>query len=172
MSSRRRFKPVFMENLIWILTRVRKPLIISIKRNHQSGVYFQIAISLIAYVATFSGQFYFWRSYFFTLFQSDYFGTTVTSSEQLFFQSSCFFLLFQNSHFFAAVIFSEQLLFQNENSTEQPVLENEKFFVAVTFRNSCFSLFRIKTPKKELLFQGRYFYTVSTFPEKLHFGKS
>ena len=44
---------------------------------------FQIAISLLAYVATFSGL-YFWRSYFFTLFQSNYFDTTVTFSEQLF----------------------------------------------------------------------------------------
>ena len=81
--------------------------IISIKRNHLSGVYFQIAISLIGCVATFSGQLYFWRSYFFTLFQSDYFDTAGTFSEQLFFQSSCFFLLFQNSHFSAAVILSE-----------------------------------------------------------------
>ena len=90
----------------------------------------------------------------------------------IFFRAAAFFSFFQNSHFVAAVIFSEQLLFQNENFAEQPILENEKFFMAVTFRNSCFSLFRIKLPKKELLFQGRYFYTASTFPEKLHFGKS
>ena len=68
-------------------------------------------------------------------------------SEQIFFKSSCFFLLFQNSHFFGGVIFSKQLLFQNENFTEQPLLENEKFFTAVTFRNSCFSLFRTKISK-------------------------
>ena len=69
--------------------------------------FFQIAISFLAYVATFSGQLYFGTSYFFTLFQSNYFDTTVTFSEQLFFQNSCCFLLFQNSHFFAGVIFSE-----------------------------------------------------------------
>ena len=33
-------------------------------------------------------------------------------------------------------------------------------------------LFKIKISKKELLFQSRYFCTVSTFSEKLHFGKS
>ena len=105
-----------------------------------------------AYVATFSGQLYFGRSYFFTLFQSNYFDTTVTFSGQLFLQNSCCFLLFQNSHFFAGVIFSEQLLFQSENSTEQPL--------------------RIKISKKELLFQSRYLCTTSTFSEKLHFGKN
>ena len=48
------------------------------------------------------------RSYFFTLFQSNYFDTTVTFSEQLALQRCHFFLrsfLFHNSHFFAAVIF-------------------------------------------------------------------
>ena len=100
--------------------------------------FFQIAISLLAYVATFSGQLYFGRSYFFTLFQSNYFDTTVTFSGQLFLQNSCCFLLFQNSHFFAGVIFSEQLLFRSETSTEQTLLENKKFFTAVTFLNSYF----------------------------------
>ena len=149
------------------LSRVRKQI-----QFNKSIFCFQIVISLLACVATFSGQICLWRGYFLTLFQSDYFATTVTFLEQMFFQSSCFFLLFQNSHFFTAGIFSEQLLFQNENSTEQPLLENKKFFMAVTFRNSYFSLFRIKISKKELLFQGRYFCTVSTFSEKLHFGKS
>ena len=101
--------------------------------------FFQIAISLLAYVATFSGQLYFGRSYFFTLFQSNYFDTTVTFSGQLFLQNSCCFLLFQNSHFFAGVIFSEQLLFRSENSTEQLLLDNRRFFAAFTFRNSYFS---------------------------------
>ena len=100
--------------------------------------FFQIAISLLAYVATFSGQLYFGRSYFFTLFQSNYFDTTVTFSGQLFLQNSCFFPLFQNSHFFAGAIFSEQLLCRSETSTEQALFENKKFFMAVTFRNSYF----------------------------------
>ena len=100
--------------------------------------FFQIAISLLAYVATFSGQLYFGKSYFLTLFQSNYFDTTDTFSGQLLLQKRCCFLLFQNSHFFTGVIFSEQLLFWSEISTEQPLLENRKFFTAVTFRNSYF----------------------------------
>ena len=70
--------------------------------------FFRMAISLLAYVATFSGQLYFRRNYFFTLFQSNYFDTTVIFSEQLALQRCHFFsrsFLFHNSHFFAAVIF-------------------------------------------------------------------
>ena len=95
--------------------------IISIKLNHRSGVYFQKAISLIACVATFSGQLCFWRSYFFTLFQSDYFDTTVTFSEQLFFQSSCFFLLF-----------SEQSLFRSSYFFRIASCSERQFYRAVT----------------------------------------
>ena len=97
--------------------------------------FFQIATSLLAYVATFSGQLYFGRSYFFTLFQRNYFDITVTFLEQLFLQNSCFLLLFENSHFFAGVSFSEQLLFQSETSTEQPF---RKPLTAVVFRGSYF----------------------------------
>ena len=50
-----------------------------------------MAISNLAYVATFSGQLYFRRSYFFTLLQSNYFYTAVI--------------------FFGAAIFSEELIF-------------------------------------------------------------
>ena len=67
----------------------------------------------LAHVATFSGQLYFGRSYFFKLFQSNYFDTTVTFTGQLFLQNSYFFHLFQSIHFFARVIFSEQLLFRS-----------------------------------------------------------
>ena len=143
--------------------------IISIKCNHESNLGF-----------IFKQQFPF--SHVLRLFQDNFnfgeatsplFFRLTTSTEQLHFWSSSFFLLFQNTHFFAAVIFSEKLLFQSENSTEQPLLENKKFLIAVTFRNSClFFLFRIKRPKRELLFQSRYFCTVSIFLENLHFGKS
>ena len=133
---------------------------------------FQIANSLLAYVATFSGQLYFGRSYFFTLFQSNYFDTTVTFSGQLLLQNSCCFLLFQNSHFFTGVIFSEQLLFRGENSIEQPFLRigslQQLLFGTATFSEE---LFRIKISKKELLFQNRYFCTASTFSKKLYLGK-
>ena len=115
--------------------------IFSIKRNHQFNLvsfFFQIEISLLAYVATFSGQLNFERSYFFTLFQNNYFEITVSFSGQLFLQNSCFFLLSQNCHLFAGVISSKQLLFRRETSTEQTLLENRKFFTTVTFRNSYF----------------------------------
>ena len=118
--------------------------IISVKLNHQSNLvssFFQMSISPFPSdicFPTFSGQLCFGRSYFFTLFQSNYFDITVTFSGQLFLQNSCFFPLFQNSHFFAGVIFSEQLLFRSETSTEQALFENKKFFTAVTFRNSYF----------------------------------
>ena len=58
-------------------------------------------------------------------------------------------LHFRNKYFSEQLFF---LLFQNKDSTEQPFFENKKFFMAVTFWNSCFSLFRIKIYKKELLF--------------------
>ena len=118
--------------------------IISVKLNHQSNLvssFFQMSISPFPSdicFPTFSRQLCFGRSYFFTLFQSNYFDITVTFSGQLFLQNSCFFRLFQNSHFFAGAIFSEQLLCRSETSTEQALFENKKFFMAVTFRNSYF----------------------------------
>ena len=94
---------------------------------------FQMTISLLPYVATSSEQFYFWRSNFFTLFQSNYFDTTVTFSGQLLLQSSCFFeeLFFQNNHFFRSNSY-----FQSQTSSEQSLFENRKFFRTVTFQNS------------------------------------
>ena len=115
--------------------------IISIKPNHQSEVYFQIAISLIACVATFSRQLYFWRSYFFTLFQSDYLDTTVTFSEQLFFRAAAFF------SFFRTVTFSYQLFFQNSF-----------FFRAIILQSSHF--LRIRSPLWQLLFGTAVFFPI------------
>ena len=45
---------------------------------HGKGTSREMAISLLAYVATFLRQFYFWRNCFFTLVQSNYFDTAVT----------------------------------------------------------------------------------------------
>ena len=134
-----------MGNLIWILSRVRKPLwkIISIKRNHYSNLFlflffFQITISLLACVATFSGKLYFWRGYFITLFQSDYFDTAVTVLEQMFFQSSCCFLLFQSSHI------SQQLLFQNSFLFRTNILQRSHFL-------------RMRSSLRQFLFQTAVF---------------
>ena len=49
-----------------------------------------MAISLLVYVVTFSGQLYLWRNYF-ILLQNNYFDTAITFSEQLFLQNSYFF---------------------------------------------------------------------------------
>ena len=58
----------------------------------------------------------------------------VTSTQQ----NSYFFRVAVSSEhlLFLTVIFSEQLLFQGETSTEQPPLENRKFFRVATFRSS------------------------------------
>ena len=71
---------------------------------------------------------YFGRSCFLTLFQSNYFETTITFSEQLFLQSSCFFLLFR------IVIFSQELSFQNS------------FFFGAKFLPSYNTILRIIVP--------------------------
>ena len=158
-----------------------------------------MVISLLAYLATFSGQLYFQRSHFFTLLQSNCFGKTVALSEQLFPQRSCFFeeLRFRESPFFAAVIFTEFLIFRNETSAEQPLLENRKFFRAVPFRNSHFfgggiaqnkniyrraplskqallhiiSFFRRATSSKKLIFQKRNITYFLLFPKSYPFQR-
>ena len=136
-----------------------------------------MAISLLQYVATFSEQFYFWRSYFVTLFQGNYFGTTVTFSEQLLLQTSCFSeglffseqslfskqLFFQNSYFFRANLLASSHFLRIESSSWQLLFGAANFLVG--------ELFRIKISTEELLLPSRYFCTASTFSEKLHFRK-
>ena len=94
-----------------------------------------MAISSLAYVMTFSAQFYFWRNYFFTLPQSNYFDTSVTLSKQLLLRADTFFeaVIFETVE---AVIFSEQLLFQKKTSTKQPLLEKRWFFRICIFRSN------------------------------------
>ena len=126
-----------------------------------------MVISLFAYVATFSGQLYFRRSYFFTYLQSSYFDTT----EQLLFQSSCFFrastffwqLSFQNSYFFRAKLLPSSHHLRIGSSL------GYLLFGTVTFLAK--ELFRIKICTEELLFWSRYLCTASTISEELHFGK-
>ena len=103
--------------------------------------FFQIAISHLAYVATFSGQRYFGRSYFFTLFQSNYLDATLTFWGQLFLPNSYCFLLFQNSPY------SQELFFQN----------NLFFFSFFYFLEQLFfseELFRLKYLKKGYFFKA------------------
>ena len=135
-----------------------------IKRNRWSNLvsFFQLAISLLAYFATFSGQLYFRRNYFFTLFQSNYFRAgavfsffrTVTEQSQE--------LFFQNSFFFGAKIIQSSDFLRIASSLPQ-LLSGTAIFLE--------ELFRIKISKKELPFQSSYFCTASIFSEKPHFGK-
>ena len=118
--------------------------IIPIKRNYQFNLGFffffqmQMVIFLLSYLSTFSGQLYYWRSYFFTLL--NYFDKTVALLEHLFIRPVAFFkeLRFRKSYFLATVIFSEYLIFRNQTSTKQSLCENRKFFRVVTFWNSYF----------------------------------
>ena len=112
------------------------------------------------------GQLYFWKSYFFTVFESNFFQsiTRVTFSEQLFLQSRCLFwgAPFSKQSLFSSFFPPEYLLVQSETSTQETNLENRKFFSVVTFQNS----YPQKTSTEELFFQSRFFCTTSTFSKK------
>ena len=94
-----------------------------------------MAISLLAYLATFSGQLHFRKSYFFTLPQSNYFDTTVN---------------------FRGAISSERLLsmrssdFGTVTSTHQFFLQSFYFFGAKLLPSNGF--FRIGSSLRKLLF--------------------
>ena len=128
-----------------------------------------MAISLLAYVATFSKQLYFWRNYFFILLQSNCFDTKVTFSEYLFLQR-CYF--FGGSFFLRTVtslrqsLFLEYLLFQSKTSTKQPLLENRQFFRAGTFRNA--DLFGGETGQNKDIFR-RVTFSQHTFSKEILF---
>ena len=132
---------------LWVRAQLQSPNLASFS--------FQIATSLLAYVGTFSGQHYFGRSNFFTLFQSNYFDTTATFSVQLFLQNSCFFSLSRT------VTFSQGLFFQNSFFFGVKLLQSSHFLRIGSFlRQLLFEtviifleeLFRIKISKRELLF--------------------
>ena len=91
--------------------------------------FFQIAISLLAYVATFSGQLYFGKSYFFPLFQSNCFEAAVLFWGSYFFRTAAFFSFFRTATFYISYLFrratflqhtfSEELLFHSFGSFPQ-----------------------------------------------------
>ena len=136
-----------------------------------------MAISLLAYVATFSGQFYFRGRFFFKLLQSNHFDTSyffkaAISSQHLIFLKSFFFrtvtssqqlLFFQNSCCFRAKLLSGNHHMRIGSSLGQLIFGTATFLAE--------ELFRINISIEELLFRSRYFCTTSTFSEKLHFGK-
>ena len=145
-----------------------------------------MVIFLLPYLPTFSGQLYYWRSYFFTLL--NYFDKTVALLEHLFIRPVAFFkeLRFRKSYFLATVIFSEYLIFRNQTSTKQSLCENRKFFRVVTFWNSYFfggliaqnkdiyrriPLIEAGTSAQHQLFQKSYIFEKPTFPGELPFHK-
>ena len=142
--------------------------------------FFQRAIFPVAYVATFSGQLYFWRNYFFTLLQSNYFDTKVfffgagissellfkelPFSEQLLLSNSHFF---QNSYFFRAKLLpSSHFLRLGQVLFRRPTFLVEKLFRRVTFWKKL--IFRKINIPHCLFFLDSYFSIAVTFSEELH----
>ena len=137
-----------------------------------------MAISLLVYVATFSGQLYFWRNYFFTHLQSNYLDTKVSFSEQLFLQKRYFFeelpfseqpplctvIFFQNSYLFGAELVPRSHFLRIGRSLGQVLFGTPTFFLE--------KLFWIKTFSEEVLFWTWTRYFCATFSEELRFGKS
>ena len=111
-----------------------------------------MAISLLAYVATFSGQLYFRRSYFFK---------TVTFSEHLL--------------FFWRAPFSEQSILWGSyffRGKKHHLKTGSSLVAKVLFGTAAFlakELFRMKISTE--LIRNRYFCKPSTISEELHFGK-
>ena len=140
-------------------------------------LFFQIAISSLACVATFTGQLYFWRGYFFTLFQSDYFDTAVTFSEQIFFQSSCCFLLFQNSHFSQQLFFQKSFFFRTQILQSSHFLRKRSslwqlFFGTAVFPCLGWNYLKITTFSRQLLLHSTNFFRKATFWKNIIFEKS
>ena len=130
----------------------------------------------------FSGQLHFGTSYFFTLFLSTYFDTTVTFSGYLFLQNSCCFVLF---HLFRTVTFSQDLFFQNSFFFGAKILQSSHFLriqssLQQLLFGTAFSeeLFRIKISKKRATFSKQVLlhsinlFRKGTFLEKTDFSEN
>ena len=141
-----------------------------------------MAISLLAYVATFSGQFYFRGRFFFKLLQSNHFDTSyffkaAISSQHLIFLKSFFFRTVTSSQ--QLLFFSKQLLFQGKTSFGQPPHENREFFRVVTFWNSYLFgrgivqnkyIYRRATFSKQVLLHNINFFRKGKFWKKANFS--
>ena len=137
--------------------------------------FLQMAISLLAYLALFPEKLLLHISLKKLLLHNSYsFGAAISSGQLLFLRSSVFERVI-------SVIFSEYLILLSETSTEQPLLENRKFFRAVTFRNSYFYSGGIAQNKdiqrranlqvagasaQHQLFQKSYIFEKANFSEK------
>ena len=111
---------------------------------------------------------------------SSHFFRVTTSTQQLLFRGSYLFRTAAVFSFFRTFTFSQELFFQNSFFFGAKILQSSHFLrIGDSLRQLLFGtaffleeLSRIKVSKKELLFQSSFFYTASTFSEKLRFGKN
>ena len=141
-----------------------------------------MGISLLAYVATFSGQFYFRGRFFFTLLQSSHFGTSyffeaAISSEHLIFLRSFFFrtvtssqqlLFFQNSCCFRAKLLSGNYHMRIGSSLGQLLFGTATFFSRGIVQNKY--IYRRATFSKQVLLQNISFFRKGKFWKKANFS--
>ena len=110
---------------------------------------------------------------------SSHFSRVTTSTHQLLFRDSYFFRTAAFFSFFRTVTFSQELLFQNSFYFGAKLLQRRHFLrirsylQQLLFGTAILSRGAVqdKDIKKELIFQSKYFCTVSTFSEKTDFGK-
>lgn len=134
-----------------------------------------LTMPLFPYVATFSGQLHFQKSFFFVgstfsghlLLQSIQFNTTVTFSEQLFLQNQ---LLFWSSNFSKQSFLPNSYFFQNNY-----FFRRSSHFLCSSFGTTTFSedkLVGVKASAEELLFRSKLFYVVSNVSVQVLFLNS
>ena len=133
-----------------------------------------MAISIYAHVVTFSGHFYFLRSFFLyffgltnltqqLLYRGSYFFRafgellfrTVTSSHQLFFQDSCFFRakLIPSNHFLRIESSLGRLLFGTATFSGGGIVQNNNIFRQQQVLLHRIKFFRRTAFRKKLIFQ-------------------
>ena len=134
-----------MATLVSILMRFPRTLFVWGNLS-DIGTFFLMAISLLPYVSTFSEQFYFWKSYFLTLFQSNCLYTEAPFSEQSLLSK---WLFFQNRYYFRAKLLPSNHSLRIESSW------GKLLFGIATFLLE--DLLRITISTEELLFPRRYF---------------
>ena len=124
---------------------------------------FQMLISLLAYIVTFSGQLYFRRSYF---LHSEHFLRTAASSEH-----NCYFLeqlFLQNGYFFWAATFLEKS-FLHRNYFLRIATSQATFSKQLLLHNNDF--YQTAAFSANALPQKRYVIKTATFWKKLFFKK-
>ena len=147
--------------------------IISIKRNQQSnlGFFFKWPFPFSHMLLLFQDGFIFGEA------TSLHFFRVTTSTQQLLFRSSYFptAATFLRSSFFKQLFFRNSYLFRAKLLSSSHFLKIGRSLGQLLCRTATFlaeDLFGIKISIEEAPFRSRYFYTASTFSEKLHFRKN